>query len=83
MISQEQIAELNKLISEIAAIYSEKVKSIVEQSENRENPVFNLDDLFELKKIRRQLHLLFKIRDNCQQVLYDLELLRNSFCLLD
>ena len=83
MINQEQIAELNKLISEIAAIYREKVKAIVEQSENTENPIFSLDDLFELKKIKSQLHLLFKIRDNCQQVLYDLELLKDSFSLLN
>jgi hypothetical protein len=74
MIDQEALVELNKGISEIASLYNFKVKLLVEQREN--NLTVSLDDLFELKRIRFQLHLLFKIRDNCQQLIYDLELLR-------
>jgi hypothetical protein len=75
MIDQEALVELNKGISEIASLYNLKVKLLVEQREN--NSTVSLDDLFELKRLRSQLHLLFKIRDNCQQLIYDLELLRD------
>jgi hypothetical protein len=83
MIDQESLTELNKVIREIASLYSNKVKLLVEQRENSENSTFSLDDLFELKKVRSQLHLLFQIRDNCQQILYDLEKLRDSSHLLN
>lgn len=78
MINYESILELNKLISVIASLYSAKVKIIVENSEDRENPNFTLDDLFELRKIRDQLNILFRIRDNCQQLLNDLQLLKDA-----
>jgi hypothetical protein len=78
MINYESILELNKLINEIASLYSEKVKTIIESSEDQENPNFTLDDLFELRKIRAQLDILFRIRDNCQQILNDLQLLQDA-----
>jgi len=87
-----QIDELNKLIKEIAEIYSQKVKLIVEQANNNTSdteidttqpPSFSVEDLQELRKIRQQLNLLFQIRDNCYKILDDLALLKDSFCLLN
>ena len=87
-----QIDELNKLIKEIAEIYSQKVKLIVEQADNNTSdteiditqpPSFNVEDLQELRKIRQQLNLLFQIRDNYYKILDDLALLKDSFCLLN
>ena len=55
-----QIDELNKLIKEIAEIYSQKVKLIVEQANNNTSdtetditqpPSFSVEDLQELRKI--------------------------------
>ena len=83
MISSTQIEELNKAIEEVATLYSQKVKEIVNRTPKTEEPYWRLSDLQELTKIKNQLNLLFKIRDNCQQVLEDLELLKDSFCLLN
>ncbi|RHZ80449.1 hypothetical protein Glove_136g98 [Diversispora epigaea] len=62
--------ELNKLISELAEVYSSKVREIVQKTSS-----FNTSQLKELQYIRKQLNLLFQIRDNCLKVLEDLELL--------
>jgi regulator of sigma D len=83
MISSTQIEELNKIITEVAALYQQKVHYIVNQTLEDEDPVWKLEDLEELRKIREQLKLLFQIRDNCIKVIQDLEQLQNSFCLLN
>ena len=83
MISAAQITELNKVIEEIASLYRQKVKYIVDQTPESEDPVWKLNDLEELCKIRNQLNLLFQICDNCLKVLKDLELLKDSYCLLN
>jgi hypothetical protein len=67
-----QLEELNKLISEFSEIYSTRVREIA-----LETLIWNPEQLKELQHIRKQLRLLFKIRDNCVQVLEDLELLRS------
>ena len=78
-----QIEELNKVILEIATLYRQKVKYIIDQTPEGEDPYWKLSDLEELRKIREQLNLLFKIRDNCVQVLEDLARLQDTFCLLN
>ena len=83
MISSTQIEELNQVIIEVAALYRQKVQNIVNQTCEDEDPVWKLEDLEELRKIRKQLNLLFQIRDNCVKVIQDLEQLRDSFCLLN
>ncbi|CAG8773347.1 8661_t:CDS:2, partial [Dentiscutata erythropus] len=77
MISSVQIEELNKAIEEVAALYSQKIREIVDRIPASEDPYWRLSDLQELTKIKNQLNLLFKIRDNCVQVLEDLELLKD------
>ncbi|RHZ86631.1 hypothetical protein Glove_48g121 [Diversispora epigaea] len=67
MISSEQIAELNRIIIEIAALYRQKIQHIVDQTPEDQDPLWKLSDLEELRKIHEQLKLLFQIRDNCQQ----------------
>jgi len=71
-----QIVDLNIIISEISLVYSSKVKEIVKQTENSDNTSFNRQQLKELEHLKKQLNLLFSIRDNCYQVFKDLELLR-------
>jgi hypothetical protein len=66
-----QLEELNILISELAEIYSKRVREIA-----LETLIWDPNQLKELIHIRKQLNLLFKIRDNCLQVLEDLELLK-------
>ena len=83
MISLTQIEELNKTITEIAALYQQKVKNIVDQTPKNQDPVWKLEDLEELRKIHEQLKLLFQIRDNCIKIIRDLEQLRDSYCLLN
>jgi len=83
MISLTQIEELNKTITEIAALYQQKVKNIVDQTPENQDPVWKLEDLEELRKIHEQLKLLFQIRDNCIKIIRDLEQLRDSYCLLN
>ncbi|RHZ46540.1 hypothetical protein Glove_615g46 [Diversispora epigaea] len=65
-----QSEELNKLISELAEVYSSKVREIVQETSS-----FNTSQLKELQYIRKQLNLLFQIRNTCLKVLEDLELL--------
>jgi len=77
-----QIVDLNIIISEISLVYSSKVKEIVKQTENSDNTSFNRQQLKELEHLKKQLNLLFSIRDNCYQVFKDLELLRDSYSLL-
>jgi regulator of sigma D len=83
MISSAQIEELNKVITEVAALYQQKVRYIVNQTSEDQDPVWKLEDLEELRKIREQLNLLFQIRDNCVKVIQDLEKLKDSYCLLN
>jgi hypothetical protein len=85
MIRREQIEELNKSISEIASLYTQKVKVIIAQAENSGNSPAVLEprDLQELRNIRQQLNCLFEIRDNCLQIIYKLEWLQDSFSLLN
>ena len=83
MINIEQINELNQIIEEITKLYRQKVKYIVDQTPDSEEPVWKLKDLEELRKIKEQLNLLFRIRDNCYQILDDLNLLKDNFCLLN
>ncbi|RHZ74802.1 hypothetical protein Glove_219g183 [Diversispora epigaea] len=64
MISSEQIAELNRIIIEIAALYRQKIQYIVNQTPEDQDPLWKLSDLEELRKIREQLKLLFQIRDS-------------------
>jgi hypothetical protein len=66
-----QLEELNQVISEISEIYSKRVKEIVAGT-----LAFNSNELKELKHIRKQLNLLFEIRDNYSKVLEDLELFK-------
>jgi hypothetical protein len=72
MIQLDQLEELNKTISEIASVYSTRVREIASGT-----LIFDTNELHELRQIRKQLNLLFQIRDNCRQVLEDLELLRD------
>jgi mRNA-degrading endonuclease RelE of RelBE toxin-antitoxin system len=83
VISRAQIAELNQVVEEVAKLYSQKVKYIVDQTPEDQDPVWKLDDLEELRKIREQLKLLFRIRDNCYRIIEDIERLNDSFCLLN
>jgi regulator of sigma D len=83
MISSAQIEELNTIITEVAALYQQKVHNIVDQTLEDQDPIWKLKDLEELRKIREQLNLLFQIRDNCVKIIQDLEQLRDSFCLLN
>jgi len=83
MINAEQIKELNQTIEEITGLYRQKVKYIVDQTPASEDPVWKSEDLEELRKIKEQLNLLFRIRDNCYKILDDLNLLKDSFCLLN
>ena len=83
MISLTQIEKLNKTITEIAAVYQQKVKNIIDQTPENQDPVWKLKDLEELRKIHEQLKLLFQIRDNCVKIIRDLEQLRDSYCLLN
>ncbi|CAG8725383.1 21984_t:CDS:2, partial [Dentiscutata erythropus] len=69
MINTEQIQELNKIIEEIAELYRQKIKYIVDQTSESEEPLWKLEDLLELRKIKDQYNLLFRIRDNCYQIL--------------
>lgn len=83
MISYQQLSELNRVISEISTLYTQKVNSIVYQTPDNEEPVWKSSDLKELRKIHEQLKLLNRIRDNCIKVLEDLELLKDTYCLLN
>jgi regulator of sigma D len=83
MISLTQIEELNQIITEIAALYQQKIKDIIDQTPEDQDPVWKLEDLEALRKIHEQLKLLFQIRDNCVKVIRDLEQLRNNNCLLN
>ena len=83
MINAEQIKELNQTIEEITELYRQKIKYIVDQTLESEDPVWKLEDLEELHKIKEQLNLLFRIRNNCYKILDDLNLLKDSFCLLN
>jgi hypothetical protein len=74
MIQSAQLEELNKLISEVAAIYSKRVREIA-----LETLIWEPNQLEEIRHIRKQLILLFQIRDNCIKVLEDLELLKTYF----
>jgi len=67
-----QSEELNKLVSELAEKYSIRVKEISLGTSS-----FSPDELKELQHIRKQLNLLFYIRDNCLKVLEDLKLLES------
>jgi hypothetical protein len=83
MISLSQIEELNRTITEIAALYQQKIKDIVDQTPDDQDPVWKLSDLEELRRIHEQLKLLFQIRDNCVKIIQDLEQLQNSFNTLN
>ena len=83
MVSRVQIEELNQVIKEVAELYCQKVKYIVDQTPEDQDPVWKLVDLEQLRKIREQLNLLFRIRDNCYKVIEDLETLKDNFCLLN
>jgi hypothetical protein len=72
MIQSDQFEELNKLISEVAEIYSKRVREI-----SLETLIWDQNQLQELRQIRKQLNLLFQIRDNCVKVLEDLEILKS------
>ena len=61
MINTEQIQELNKIIEEIAELYRQKIKYIVDQTPESEEPLWKLEDLLELRKIKDQYNLLFRI----------------------
>jgi len=69
--------ELNKAISEIANLYTLKLKYIADKTPVDQDPYWSLEDLEELRKIKEQLNLLFKIRDNCQEIIKDLETLKS------
>ncbi|RHZ65462.1 hypothetical protein Glove_315g42 [Diversispora epigaea] len=62
MISLSQIEELNRVITEIAALYQQKIRDIVDQTPDDQDPVWKLSDLEELRRIHEQLKLLFQIR---------------------
>lgn len=83
MISYTQIKELDNAIAEIAELYRQKVKAIVDRTSESEDAYWKETDLQELTKIREQLNLLFRIRDNCIKVLEDLALLKDTYCLLN
>jgi hypothetical protein len=67
-----QVEELNQVISEISEIYSKRVRKIAAGT-----LIFDSNELKELRHVRKQLNLLFEIRDNCLKVLEDLELLKS------
>lgn len=69
---QLELEELNKLISEFSAVYSQRTRQIADSV-----LIFDTNELRELRHIRKQLNLLFEIRDNCVKVLEDLELLKS------
>ncbi|RHZ64763.1 hypothetical protein Glove_320g207 [Diversispora epigaea] len=60
----KQIAELNRIIIEIAALYRQKIQYIVDQTPEDQDPLWKLSDLEELRKICEQLKLLFQIKDS-------------------
>ena len=67
------IDSLNSLISKFALEYSNRVKEIVQQTENSYPPSFNSQKLEELKQIRIQLRILFETRDNHLAILKQIE----------
>ncbi|RHZ80032.1 hypothetical protein Glove_139g65 [Diversispora epigaea] len=77
MTSLSQIEELNRTITEVAALYQQKIRDIVNQTPDNQDPVWKLSDLEELRRIHEQLKLLFQIRDNCVKIIQDLEQLQN------
>jgi len=78
MISPVQIEELNRTIREIATLYNQKVEELVNKNLEFEESYYSLSNLEELTKIKKQLDLLVKIRDNCIQILGDLEKLNDT-----
>ena len=78
MIFPVQIEELNRTIREIATLYNQKVEELVNKNLEFEESYYSLSNLEELTKIRKQLDLLIKIRDNCIQILGDLEKLNDT-----
>ncbi|RHZ84191.1 hypothetical protein Glove_84g149 [Diversispora epigaea] len=48
MISSSQIEKLNRVITEIAALYQQKIRDIVNQTPDNKDPVWKLSDLEEL-----------------------------------
>jgi hypothetical protein len=78
MISSVQIEELNKAIREIATLYSQRVEELVNKNLEFEESYYSLSNLEELTKIKKQLDLLVKIRNNCIQILGDLEKLNDT-----
>jgi len=78
MISPVQIEELNRTIREIATLYNQKVEELVNKNLEFEESYYSLSNLEELTKIKKQLDLLIKIRDNCIQILGDLEKLNDT-----
>ena len=87
MINCERITQLNKTIAEITEIYNQKIREIInfaeEQRNNRALAIVDPREVQELRHIRAQINCLTRIRDKCQQILYDLEWLQDSYSLLN
>jgi hypothetical protein len=65
---------MNSLVRKISLEYSERVRKIVQQTENNSYPpTFNTQQLEELEQIKIQLHLLFETRDNCSAIIKQIE----------
>ncbi|RHZ89114.1 hypothetical protein Glove_19g439 [Diversispora epigaea] len=83
MISRERIEQLNRTIAEITTIYNQKIEEIInyaEEQRNNEAPVIiDSREVQDLGHIRAQINCLLRIRDNCLQILYDLEWLQDSY----
>ncbi|RHZ80904.1 hypothetical protein Glove_130g207 [Diversispora epigaea] len=77
MISRERIEQLNRTIAEITEIYNHKIEEIINYAEEQRNngapAIINPREVQELRHIRAQINCLTRIRDNCLQILYDLD----------
>lgn len=87
MIERDQIEELNKVIKEITVAHNQKVRRILEQiqenSDNGSSTIIDPQSVQSLQQTRAQLNCLHRIRNNCLQIIYDVEWLKDSFNLLN
>jgi hypothetical protein len=68
---------LNKIALELENLYEQQFNYILNQTPEGETPVWKQTDIAKLTQISKQLELVNKIRNNCQQIYKDLELLKS------
>ncbi|RHZ46445.1 hypothetical protein Glove_621g43 [Diversispora epigaea] len=78
-----QVQGLHQTIAEITEIYNQKIEEIInyaeEQRNNEAHAIIDPREVQGLRHIRAQINCLTQIRDNCLQILYDLEWLQDSY----